>query len=193
MDPKFWTNTNTNNIRTQNFGRIRIRIFAIRIIFEYYSNTELFAHLWYNIIIQVMFPIVEYLYQPITDSLKRVFFTINIAIVMFNTNVIHLSKTLPAWNISQVMQTNSTSHESLQAFKTQSLWLFEKTPKCLILFFSAFSSSKPSWLPLYLYLYLYLYLKFREKQLGGKEDWSCSLSVWLVEIGFGLESQEWGS
>ena len=140
-----------------------------------------------------MFPIVEYLYQPITDSLKRVFFTINIAIVMFNTNVIHLSKTLPAWNISQVMQTNSTSHESLKVFKTQSLWLFEEetNSNCLILFFGAFSSSKPSWLPLY--LYLYLYLKFREKQLGGKEDWSCSLSVWLVEIGFDLESQEWGS
>ena len=26
-------------------GRIRIRIIVIRIIFEYYSNTELFAHL----------------------------------------------------------------------------------------------------------------------------------------------------
>ena len=43
-----------------------------------------------------MFPIVEFLHQPNVDSLKRVFFTINIAIVMFNANVIHLSKTLPA-------------------------------------------------------------------------------------------------
>ena len=39
-------NTNTNNIRVSICGRIRIRIFFIRIIFEYYSNTELFAHLW---------------------------------------------------------------------------------------------------------------------------------------------------
>ena len=75
-DPNFWTNTNTNNIWTQIFGRIRVRIISdpnfwtnnirthifgpirIRIIFEfqfvaeyeyllfeYYSNTELFAHL----------------------------------------------------------------------------------------------------------------------------------------------------
>ena len=49
-------NTNTNNIRTQIFGRIRIRIiFGFQfvaeyeyeyLLFEYYSNTELFAHLW---------------------------------------------------------------------------------------------------------------------------------------------------
>ena len=44
-DPNFWTNTNTNNIRVSICGRIRIRIIVIRIIFEYYSNTELFAHL----------------------------------------------------------------------------------------------------------------------------------------------------
>ena len=44
-DPKFWTNTNMNNIWVSICGQIRIRIFVIRIIFEYYSNTELFAHL----------------------------------------------------------------------------------------------------------------------------------------------------
>ena len=43
--PNFWTNT--NNIWVSICGPIRIRIFVIRIIFQYYSNTELFAHLWY--------------------------------------------------------------------------------------------------------------------------------------------------
>ena len=42
-DPNFRTNTNMNNIRVSICGRIRIIV--IRIIFEYYSNTELFAHL----------------------------------------------------------------------------------------------------------------------------------------------------
>ena len=43
-DPNFWTNTNTNDIRTQIFGRIRIRIiFGFQFVVEYeyeylYSN-----------------------------------------------------------------------------------------------------------------------------------------------------------
>ena len=45
--PKFWTNT--NNIRVSICGRIWIRIFVIRIIFKYYSNTELFVHLWVGV------------------------------------------------------------------------------------------------------------------------------------------------
>ena len=45
LDPNFWTNTNTNNIWVSICARIRIRIFVIRIKFEYYSNNELFAHL----------------------------------------------------------------------------------------------------------------------------------------------------
>ena len=44
---------NTNNIRVSICGRIRIRIFVIRIIFEYYSNTKLFAHLWPDLILSV--------------------------------------------------------------------------------------------------------------------------------------------
>ena len=39
-----------------------------------------------------MFPIVEYLYQPITDSLKRVFFTIDIAIVMSILKSLHIGR-----------------------------------------------------------------------------------------------------
>ena len=35
-----------NNIRVSICGWIRIQIFVIWIIFKYYSNTELFAHLW---------------------------------------------------------------------------------------------------------------------------------------------------
>ena len=34
-----------NNFQVSICGQIRIRIFVIQIIFEYYSNTELFAHL----------------------------------------------------------------------------------------------------------------------------------------------------
>ena len=44
-----------NNIRLSICGRIRIRIFVIPIIFEYYSNTKLFAHLW----LQSTFPLLQ--------------------------------------------------------------------------------------------------------------------------------------